>query len=392
MSWTIALLAWAVVSTVLTTGLFAALTALIARRAPRTPPSDPDPPPIAVIRPVKGLDADAERCHRSLFTGTLRPEAVLFVVEDGEDPAMPAIRAVCGEFPGVGRPIVAAPRPEILSGKIRNLMSGLEACDTALVAFCDADIELEPGHLRACVDTLSEPGVDAASLPTIYDADRGVGRFTMLVMTLDNATLGRFAARSGASGAAVGGLMVVRRSALDAIGGVAPLGDALADDLRLARLLHKAGHRVLFVDTALVHTGKRESARSHWLRHHRWVISTRTEAPALFWLQLLLLTPTSIALLTAALLTALGSPLAALAWGWLGVTAAARALVALAINRWLLSPHGVSLGAWCLLLPVAEVVYTAVQLITFLLPYVYWRGRWFRAHRWSGRIHREIGG
>ena len=54
--------------------------------------------------------------------------------------------------------------------------------------------------------------------------------------------------------------------------------------------------------------------------------------------------------------------------------------------------HGVRLGAaGGLALPVADLLYGLVLVITFLIPFVSWRGRWFRVRRWSGRLDRELG-
>ena len=67
-----------------------------------------------------------------------------------------------------------------------------------------------------------------------------------------------------------------------------------------------------------------------------------------------------------------------------------RVLQAAFVDLLLLRPHGVKLGGWCLLLPLADVLYGVVLLVTLLVPVVHWRGRWFRVRWWSGRILREL--
>jgi len=213
----------------------------------------------------------------------------------------------------------------------------------------------------------------------------------MLIETIDNATFVRSAAFTDKGAVTLGGLMIFRKKNLDAVGGVEMLGDALADDLRAGELLHKAGDKIRLADATLVHDSGIESAWSCLARHHRWATSIRTEVPLFFWMQLLFLNPLTATLTVSIILSVTGSEWAGLAWMIFGISALIRTVTAFVIDRKLLNPHGVRLGVWCLGRIVADAVSVFVMLLTLLVPYVFWRGRWFRVRWGSGRILREVG-
>lgn len=387
----LALLVWSAAAAVLGNAAYlAALIAACRRKAPSAEPDLESLPALTIVRPLKGLEDGAEGHHESLFGGRLQPEAVLFVVESESDPAVEAVRPVVERHPDRARLLTALPAPGVLSGKVRNMMTGWSAARTPLVGFCDSDITLDRGHLADCVSRFADPNVAAASLPILYVAEGVFGRLSMLIMTIDNATLVRSASRTDIGAVTLGGLMIFRRDALEAVGGPEALGDALADDVRAGELIHKAGGQIRLAERPLVHNSGPEPALGCLARHHRWLTSIRTELPLFFWLQALLLNPIAATLTAGTVLSATGSPWAATAWAIAAASALLRTITAFATDRALLRPHGVGLGAWCLARAAADILYLMVLLTTLLVPFVYWRGRWFRTRWGSGRILREI--
>jgi ceramide glucosyltransferase len=378
------LLVWSALSALLTNALHltAALVVLRRRPAPAIRPAA-ELPAVTIIRPLKGLDPDAARCHQSLFAGSYQPAEVLFVVEDPGDPAVPAARAACAAHPERARLLVAPPRADVLSGKVRNMLAGFAEARTPLIGFCDADIELGPDHLALCLQPFADPAVGVASLPILYDDVGPLGRLGALAITVDHATLVRAAARTGVGAITLGGLMIARRDAIDAIGGLAVLGDAFADDIRLGERVFATGREIALADTVLAHRPGREPARSWLARQHRWLTAMRTGLPAWSWLNLLLGQPTAIGL--AAALVAGG-----IAWWVLAASVLVRTATAGVVARWLLRPHGVRLGAWWLARPLADLLHAALLVATLVFPYVFWRGRWFRVRWGSGRILRQV--
>ncbi len=393
----LALLIWAVAAAAIANAMYVA--ALLAVRLKKSGPPDPpigkqedlqDLPALTIVRPLRGLEDGAEAHHASLFEGSFKPAAVLFVVESEDDPAVEGVRPILERYPDSARLLTSAHAPPVLSGKVRNMIAGWEAAQTPIVGFCDSDIRLEPHHLAACMRRFADPRVSAASLPILYVAQGWMGRLSMLIMTVDNALLVRAASVVNYGTVTLGGLMIFRRDSLDAVGGPEMLGDALADDLRAGELLDRAGYRIRLADAVLVHDSGPESAWSVLARLHRWLTSVRTEVPLFFWLQCLLLNPTAATLAAATVLSLTGSAWSAAAWGVFAGSATIRTATAFATDQVLLYPHGLRLGLWSLARLPADIMYLAVLLTTLAFPFVYWRGRWFRVRWGSGRILREL--
>ena len=348
------------------------------------------PEALTLVRPMRGLEPDAVATHETLFSGRCVPEEVLFVVESADDTAVEGVRPILERHPGRARLLVSQDAPPVPSAKVRNMIVGWKAANTPLVGFCDSDIRLGPQHLAACVREFADPQVGGVSVPIIYVSEGAVGRLKMLIETCDNAAFTNAAAYTQFGTVTLGGLMIFRKAHFDAAGGVEPLGDALADDLRAGERLHRAGYKIRLANAPLLHNSGPEPVRWSLARYHRWLTSIRTEIPVFFWLQFTLLNPMTATLFGALALSLMGSAWAPAAWGLFAVNALVRTATAMVAERLLLRPYGIRLGAWVLARLPADLLLLATQIASLVFPYVYWRGRWFRVRWGSGRILREI--
>lgn len=345
---------------------------------------------LTLVRPLRGLEPDAVATHETLYSGRCVPQEVLFVVESASDPAVEGVKPMLERHPERSRLLVSKDAPPVLSAKVRNMIVGWNAAQTPLVGFCDSDIRLGPQHLAACVREFSDPQVGGVSVPIIYVSEGVVGRLKMLIETCDNAAFTNAAAYTQFGTVTLGGLMIFRKAHFDAAGGVEPLGDALADDLRAGERLHRAGYRIRLANAPLVHNSGPEPLRWSLARSHRWLTSIRTEIPLFFWLQFTLLNPIAATLFGAVVLSLMGSTWAPAAWGLFAANVVLRTVTAVVAERLLLRPYGIRLGAWCLARLPADLLLLVTQIASLVFPYVYWRGRWFRVRWGSGRILREI--
>lgn len=388
------LLLWAAAALLVANALHGAALFTIhrGRRRPAdaAPPAAP-PEALTLVRPLRGLEPDAVATHETLYSARCVPEEVLFVVEAADDPAVEGVKPMLQRHPGRARLLVSSEAPPVPSAKVRNMIVGWQAARTPLVGFCDSDIRLGPEHLAACVREFADPQVGGVSVPIVYVSEGVVGRLKMLIETCDNATFTSAAAVTQFGTVTLGGLMIFRKTHFDAVGGVEPLGDALADDLRAGERLHRAGYRIRLANVPLLHNSGPEPVRFSLARYHRWLTSIRTEIPLFFWLQFTLLNPMAATLTGAAVLTATASPWAPVAWALFAANAALRTATAMVADRLLLRPYGIRLGAWCLARVPADLLLLATQVASLVFPFVYWRGRWFRVRWGSGRIVREIG-
>jgi ceramide glucosyltransferase len=353
-----------------------------ARRSPPLPELPADPPRVTLIRPFRGLEARAVEKNLSLLRQDYPNLEVLFVAEDEDDPGMPAARLACAQVPGRGRTLVSR-GVGVFSGKVRNMSTGWHASSSELVGFCDSDIALAPGDLTACVRPLLQAEVGGSWMPVVCE-ERGLhGRLWLLVTAVDGVPFQLAAPVLKLRQSLQGGLMVVRRAALQAAGGVEQLGDTFADDVRAGNVLQRAGFALRSSERLLHHASAPDPFPGWLLRFHRWTLCIRSEAPVEFFAQLAM-NPVAVPLLAVGGGLASGAG-AAEAATVLAASALSRTLGTLAADHLLLRPRGLTVGADAVLRPLADLLFFALSFGALLFPFVKWRGRWYRVGL-DGRI------
>ncbi len=375
------LLAWAALAVLVFHGLRLVATVIAARRAPAKLCPAADGASVTVVRPFIGIDEDGRAKHLTLLRQRYRPLEVVFACESEQDAGIPAVRAACDEERGRGRLVLAGSDASIGSGKARNMIAGWRASRSPLVAFCDADIALDPDDVGRCVALFEDPRVGAVFMPCLFDAPGIAGRLVMFTATVDSSVLVQAAARIDRLPLLQGGLMVIRRSALEAAGGIEVVADAIADDMRLGRVLRRAGFVLRATEQPIVHRSGREGPLAWAARYHRWMMCQRSEAPGGFWLMLAL--HPLVAPLLAAL--AVPAPLRPIAWTLLGLGSLVELAYTAFVERRFLRPDGLRLGWWVLARPVADLAHFALCLAALVWPVVSWRGRRYFVGP-SGRI------
>jgi len=152
--------------------------------------------------------------------------------------ALRPLRIVHGIAPPVG-----------WAGKPWAMAQGLEATRTdgaPYVLFTDADIAWAPGALRALVTAAEGDDRDMVSQMALLRTETGWEKTIIPAFVYFFAQLYPFRwvnRPGGRTAAAAGGCMLIRRRALDAAGGLAPIRGALIDDVALGRLLKRSPAR-----------------------------------------------------------------------------------------------------------------------------------------------------
>lgn len=181
----------------------------------------------------------------------------VFLVDDGSTDGTADIARAAA--PGI-KLVTAAAKPAGWSGKLWALAQGVAQTSAPVLLFADADIVHDKRHLSALVARLVSPRVDMVSEMVRLNCTSLAERvlvpafiyfFQMLYpFSKVNDPLSKVAA-------AAGGTVLIRREALERIGGIATIKSALIDDVALARAV-KAGGPVY-----LGHSGLAESIRPY---------------------------------------------------------------------------------------------------------------------------------
>jgi ceramide glucosyltransferase len=364
-------IAWAIAAAAITNSLLLWWT-LRARRHDwfRASASLTDGPPVTVIRPMRGEDRDAVENHRSLIEQQYGRLRVVFATGVEGDAAVVAARAACRDAAARVTVLAVDPGENGLSDKGRKMIAAWATTPDPFIAFSDSDLNLRRDALARCMQQFDTDDVGAVFAHCIVVADGILGRLSTLTIAADGYAFLLGTARSNCALFLEGGFMVLRRGAVDAAGGIAQVGNAIGDDTRLGRALRQAGFRLRLADFTLIHRTSRERPSAWAARYRRWLMCHRAEATSGFYAELFL-NPTAVPMMLALVApTAYRSAVLDV----LVVGAACRVAIAACMDSLLLERHGIRLGWWVVLRPLADLVHFVFCLSVLVAPWVRWRG------------------
>ena len=207
------------------------------------PAAAPQPAPaLDVVIPARDEAEGIEAALRSLlaqdYPGTLR----VILVDDGSTDGTGAIARALGD----PRLLVldGRKRPAGWSGKLWAVAQGLQRAEAPLVLLTDADIVHDPLHLATLVAKLERDELDLVSEMVELRCRALAEKLLVPAFVYFFAMLYPFAWVNDplrATAAAAGGTVLVRKRALERIGGIAAVRGALIDDVALARAVKRGG-------------------------------------------------------------------------------------------------------------------------------------------------------
>ena len=215
-------------------------------KAGSSPPCAPD---VAIVVPARDEAESIQSCLTSLlqqdYDGKL---SVILVDDNSTDGTGDLARAVPDPH---NRLIVltGAPRPPGWSGKLWAVNQGAQKALNHIgpygyILFTDADIMHAPQHLATLLAKAREDDLDMVSEMVALNCESSAERFLVPAFVYFFAMLYPFAwtasERSRIAGAA-GGTILLRRRALERIGGIEAIRGALIDDCTLAAHVKRSG-------------------------------------------------------------------------------------------------------------------------------------------------------
>ncbi|HEY1002052.1 MAG TPA: glycosyltransferase [Streptosporangiaceae bacterium] len=217
------------------------------RTSPRLPRVGGEPdawPDVVAVVPARN-EAEMLPVTLPALLGQDYPGALsVIVVDDGSSDGTGEVAARVAA--GAGRPLrvisgIPPPDGERWAGKVWAMAQGLRAAGPGdYVVFTDADIAWEAHMLRRLVAAAEGDDRDLVSQMALLRTATGWERVVVPAFVYFFAQLYPFR-RVGMPGsrtaAAAGGCMLIRRGALEAAGGLAPIRGALIDDVAMGRLI-----------------------------------------------------------------------------------------------------------------------------------------------------------
>ncbi|HHW06413.1 MAG TPA: glycosyltransferase [Clostridia bacterium] len=204
-----------------------------------------EPEGISVIKPVKGVDAEAYENFKSFCCQQLSvPYELIFALQDPQDPALPLIEKLKHEYPEVDIRITVNPVKHPWTGKCSNLYYGLQLAKYDCLVLSDADMRVAPDFISRITSQLYGRGLGLVSALPIHVEARG---FWALVYQLHlNATiLAQWLPWASVFKLGVaGGTVAIKREVLEQIGGIEAIGDYVVEDVQLGFLVKEAGYGI----------------------------------------------------------------------------------------------------------------------------------------------------
>jgi hopene-associated glycosyltransferase HpnB len=338
--------------------------------SPALPEETPD---VDIIVPARDEAETIGRVIASLAAQEYPGRFRIILVDDGSSDGT-ADLAAAAVRPSAGPPlhvVPAQPKPPGWSGKLWAVSQGVALARAPVLLLADADIVHDPRHLATLVARLNAPRVDMVSEMVRLNCSSRAERALVPAFVYFFQMLYPFARVNDPKSrvaAAAGGTVLIRREALDRIGGVASIKGALIDDVALAKAVKRGGA------IYLGHSGLAASIRRYPDVADIWNMITRTAFTQLHY---------SAALLA---LTLLGLTLvwwvpiceASLGHGWHRLCGLAA--FALGSSSYLPTLMRYKRNAvWALALPLIALFYMAATLSSALH---FWRGS---GARWKNR-------
>lgn len=351
------------ISLVLTAALYVAAW-YVSRRPRKRGPA----PAISVLKPLCGVDPGLYENLASLARQDYPTFELVLGAQDPRDPALAVAEHIARDFPRVRVVIVRGATTFGKNGKVENLRALMARARHEHVVISDANVRVGPEYLRALASELADPRVGLVSSLLAGSHDRGLGG-VLESLHLNGFVLGVVsAAHLVRHPCVVGKSILLRRAALERLGGLEAVKDVLAEDYVLGQMFHRAGFRVALSPYPVSVVNQGRSVRDFWMRHLRWHQMRRWISPAAY-LGEILVNP-SVWLVAAALVAAVAgaSGLAAAALGGVLTKSLLEVLVTVA------TPTAVRLRdfVW---VPVKDFLILGAWLTGWVHRTVQWRGR-----------------
>jgi ceramide glucosyltransferase len=321
--------------------------------------------PVAILVPVKGLDAEAWQNWTSLCQQHYLSYHLCFGVTDAADPAVPTLQLLAATYPDRVRLFVGLP-PRGINHKDSILSDLLEQTSSEIVIFADSDIRVSPDYIQQVTAPLQDPDIGLVTCAFLaHDpqflvaALAALGRCCDFIPSLSLAQV-----VDGGLRLAIGMTMAMRRETLAQAGGLHL--NRIGSDYNLGKRVAAAGYRVELCRQVLESDTGQETLHDLYQRELRWMRTIRfNRGPVYYGLVFCFGTIYSLPLLLLSQFQV---------WA-IGITVGVwlvRYLQAGLAMVWLDAPH---LRRWLWALPLRDLFSFAVWLVGCWGSQVHWRGR-----------------
>jgi len=237
-------------------------------------------PFVSVLKPFHGMEPQLEANLESFFHQDYPEYEILMAVDNENDAALELLRAVAARHPERPSRIVICGDPQWPNPPAWAFARMAQEARSEILVTSDSDVIVAPDYLRQVVPPLLEKHTGMATC--VY---RGLstGGFWSLMdaigMSVEMTAGVLIANWMEGMKFGLGPTIVVRRDALDAIGGYRATGEYFSNDFVIGNFIAAKGFGVALSRHIISHVVPPMTFAQMWRRQVRWAAGTRRSRP-----------------------------------------------------------------------------------------------------------------
>lgn len=264
---------------------------IVGRRFPlhRRLPHPDFPPPVTILKPLKGAEADTRDCLESWFCQDYSaPVQLLLGVASNDDPVCILVREVMDAHPDRDAQLVTCPETLGSNVKVSTLAQLQRHARHDILVVSDADVLAPADFLANVVAPFRDPAVSLVNCFYRLANPAGLAmQWEAIAINADFWTQVLQARSLRPLNFALGAALATRRSELEAIGGYAALAGHLADDYQLGNRIARRGGAIVISPVVVECREARKRWRQVWAHQLRWARTIRVCQPLPYFFSIL---------------------------------------------------------------------------------------------------------
>jgi ceramide glucosyltransferase len=329
-------------------------------------------PAISILKPLKGMDSETEKCLKSWLEQEYPGEAeIFFGLASVNDPARRLVEKLLAEKSKIPAQFVLCDPILGSNAKVSSLCHMMKQAGGEIIIVSDDDVLIPPRFLENLVRHFHKSReIGLVNCFYFLKPKNWAMQFEAIAVNADFWTQVLQGLMLKPMDFALGAVMATRREALEKIGGFEYLLEYLADDYQLGNQIARSGAKLQLASIPVECRSEPLSARQVWNHQLRWARTIRVCQPVPYFFSII----SNPTLWTLAAMVS-GAPGAK----WLfALTMLARTGMAAFSYQKLSGMPGLLAG---LLAPIKDLLAAIIWLLSFTGNKISWRGTLFRVNR-----------
>ncbi len=228
-------------------------------------------PPVSILKPLKGLDDNLFDNLASFCTQDYPTYEVIFCLQDLNDPAYKVAKKVQEKYSDRNISLVVEKCHAGHNPKVNNLIPAYQKAQHPYILISDSNVIVGKSYLREIVRQTADPSVGLVSNLIHGVGGRSLGA-TLENLHLNSFIMGSVSFLDQALGmpCVIGKSMLMKKTDLEALGGLSAFKDILAEDFIIGREMNKSGKKVVLSNHLISNVNEYWDIKRFMNRHTRW--------------------------------------------------------------------------------------------------------------------------